>query len=113
MTDEEKKVEGCKKCECCRLIAKFFFLAGAVFLGTFLALVLAHALAKPKFPPCHKGMMRPHDPGIERQLPPKFQLEQGRLPNAEGRQLPSREEFRGHRGLGHAGAEAPQTPQVK
>ena len=68
MTDE-KRVEECKKCECCKLVGKFFFLSGAVFFGTLMALLLAHALTKPQFPPCHRFMMQPPI-GIERQLPP-------------------------------------------
>ena len=68
MTEEQKKVEECKKCECCKMVCKFFFLSGAVFLGTLMALLLAHSLLKPNFPPCAGKMMRPHL-GIERQMP--------------------------------------------
>ena len=71
MTEEQKKVEECKKCECCKLVCKFFFLSGAVFLGTLMALLLAHSLLKPSFPPCMGKMMRPHA-WIERQMPPRI-----------------------------------------
>ena len=119
MVDDEKRTEECKNCECCKLVGKFFFLSGAVFLGTLMALLLAHSLTKPEFPKCHKGMMRPHHPGIERQVPPVAEAEQGKLPmNIEGK-LPPKGEFRGHRGLDHEGAMRPnwpirhKAPQVK
>ena len=68
MTEEQKD---CKKCECCKLVCKFFFLSGAVFLGTLMALLFAHALLKPQCPPCMGKMMRPYL-GIERQMPPRM-----------------------------------------
>ena len=81
MTDEQKKVEECKNCECCKMVCKFFFLSGAVFLGTLMALLLAHALLKPSCPPCHGKMMRFHRPGIERQMPPRMFEHQGQRPD--------------------------------
>ena len=70
MSNEEEKVEKCNCTDCdnyeiCRRVGKFLFLAGAVFLGTFLALVLANALNKPKVP--NVNGMRGQRPGIERQ----------------------------------------------
>ena len=64
MTDEEKKCN----CRCKELALKFLFLTSAIFLGTFLAILLSQAINKPKFP-CHRGMMKYH-PTIERRLPP-------------------------------------------
>jgi len=81
MSDEQKKVEDCKKCECCKLVCKFFFLSGAVFFGTLMALLFAHALLKPNCPPCHSKMMGPHRPGIERQMPPQMIEHRGQMPN--------------------------------
>jgi len=72
MSDEQNKVEECKckNCEICKLVGKFFFLTGAIFLGTLFALLLAHALNKPQFPPFHRGMYGIR-PGIEKQIPCK------------------------------------------
>ena len=81
MAEEQKKVEECKNCECCKLVCKFFFLSGAVFLGTLMALLLAHALLKPSCPPCHGKMMRFHRPGIERQMPSRMLKHRGQRPD--------------------------------
>ena len=69
MSDDEKKVEKHCECECCKKIAKFFYLAGAVFLGTLLAILVSYALLAPKNPPCPCAM-RGHHAGIEHQMPP-------------------------------------------
>ncbi len=77
MPDEEKnvtvettEVKECKNCETCKLIKKFLFLSGAIFVGTTLAILLSAAILKPNCP-CHKGPMKGHGPipGIERQMP--------------------------------------------
>ncbi len=69
MVDEQNKKTECRHCEYCKLVGKFFFISGAVFLGTLMALLLAHALLKPNFKACPMGMFPPR-PGIERQMPP-------------------------------------------
>ena len=73
MTDEEKKSECCgNESKCCKMIAKFFFKVGAVFLGTLLAILVAAALLKPPVPPCPCGI-GPKGPcplqKMERQVP--------------------------------------------
>ena len=105
MADDEKRVEECKKCVCCKLVCKFFFLSGAVFLGTFLALLLAHALTKPQFPPSHRGMMEQYHPGLERQIPPVTRGHVGQKPQINRVML--------HNGYKNARPEAfdPQIPQ--
>ena len=86
MTDEQKE---CKKCECCKLVCKFFFLSGAVFLGALMAILFAHALLKPTCPPCRGNMMRMHRPGIERQMPPRMLEHRGQRPDFNNR-VPNR-----------------------
>ena len=76
MSDEQKKVEECKKCECCKLVCKFFFLSGAVFFGTLMAILLAHALLKPNFKACPM-MMFPPRPGIEGHMHHKMMMHPG------------------------------------
>lgn len=99
MTEEEKKVQETKQCDCCKKAQEFFFIAGAVFLGTLLALLLAHALNKPQFPPCHRGMMGPHHPRMERQLPQQAFSRHGQRPNFRGQIPQQRGDFRGPRGM--------------
>ena len=80
MTDEEKKVECCEKeCKCCKMIAKFFFKVGAVFLGTLLAILVAAALLRPGVPPCRCGI-GPQGPcplKMERHMPPMAKYHKG------------------------------------
>lgn len=65
---EELKTCNCKK-KCVKVLKKFIFLSGAVFVGSTLAILLSAAILRPKCPPCPRGMMGPH-PRMERQLPP-------------------------------------------
>lgn len=74
MTEERVYESDCKcepecKCKTCKYICKFLFLTGAIFLGTFLALSLANALQRPKFPPFPCNCMRHRMGGFERQVP--------------------------------------------
>ena len=68
MTEEHVCETECK-CKACKYICKFLFLTGAIFLGTLLALLLANALQRPKFPPCPCNCMKNKMHGIEKQLP--------------------------------------------
>lgn len=73
MTDELKPTEEIK-CNCKeKAIAKlkeFLFIAGAVFVGGTLSILVAANLLKPK---CPMGPMGPR-PGIHRQLPPPMMM---------------------------------------
>lgn len=71
MTDEIKNEV---KCDCKeKAIAKikeFLFIAGAVFVGCTLSIVVSANILKPK---CPMGLMGPR-PGIHRQLPPPMMM---------------------------------------
>lgn len=66
MTDEIKTCD-CKE-KAINKLKEFSFIAGAVFVGTTLAILLSANILKPKCP-CPKGMMGPY-PRMERPLPP-------------------------------------------
>lgn len=66
MTDEIKTCD-CKE-RALKKLGEFCFIAGAVFIGVLLAILLSASILKPKCPP--PGMMGPYYPRIERQLPP-------------------------------------------
>ncbi len=111
MTEEKKEC----KCKTCELLGKFLFLTGAVFLGTLLALLLAHAINKPKFPPCHRGMFMGPRAGIERRLPPPI-AQQGRMRPEIQYFYGQRHEFnrginRHHKRFKKMNAPIPQMPQ--
>lgn len=65
MTEEVKTCD-CKE-KCIEKLKEFAFIAGAVFVGATLAILLSANLLRPKCP-C-PGAMGPY-PGIERQMPP-------------------------------------------
>ncbi|MBP3820456.1 hypothetical protein J6G99_02295 [bacterium] len=72
MTEEIKEEQKCScGCECAKTLKEFFLRAGAVFVGTLFAILVASALLRPSAPPCkcHKGMHGMH-PGIEKRIPP-------------------------------------------
>ncbi len=66
MTEETKTCD-CKEKAIAKL-KEFGFIAGAVFVGATLAILLSAQILKPKCP-CPRGMMMP-PPRMERQLPP-------------------------------------------
>ena len=82
---EENKCE-CKTCKCKEYAKKFLFIAGAVFVGATLAILVSANILKPKCPPPPMGMMCPR-PGIERQLPPPVYYGQ-RPPQFQGGKCP-------------------------
>lgn len=65
---EEIKTCDCKR-KCIEKLKEFTFIAGAVFVGGTLAILLSANLLKPKCPCPPGGMMRPY-PAMERPLPP-------------------------------------------
>lgn len=74
MTDEIKTCD-CKE----KVIAKlkeFAFITAAVFLGALLAILLSASILRPKYSPCHRGMMGPY-PRMERHLPPPPMMDRG------------------------------------
>ncbi len=66
MTEEVKTCD-CKE-KCIKKLQEFAFIAGAVFVGVTLAILLSASLLRPKCP-CPRGLMGPH-PRMERPLPP-------------------------------------------
>lgn len=66
MSDEFKTCD-CKE-KCIEKIKEFTFIAGAVFVGATLAILLSASILRPKCP-CPRMMMGPH-PRMERPLPP-------------------------------------------
>lgn len=67
MTDEVKTCD-CKE-KALKKLADFCFIAGAVFIGVLLAILLSVNILKPKCPPCPGGMYSVY-PRMERPLPP-------------------------------------------
>ena len=64
---EEVKTCDCKE-KCIKKLQEFVFIAGAVFVGTTLAILLSASLLRPKCP-CPRAFMGPY-PRMERPLPP-------------------------------------------
>ncbi len=65
--------EEIKTCDCkekfLKKLSEFCFIAGAVFVGALLAILLSASILKPKCPPYPGGMFGPQ-PRMERPLPP-------------------------------------------
>jgi hypothetical protein len=92
MTDEIKTCD-CKE-KCVKKVKEFSFIAGAVFVGATLAILLSASILRPKQPPMPPQMMQPPI-RMERTAP---QFHHGR-PEARG-------EFRGPEANGQRGIEA-------
>ena len=73
MTEELKATTEIKTCDCkekaIKKLQEFAFIAGAVFVGTTLSILLCANVLKPKCPMAPFGPMGPR-PAIHRQLPP-------------------------------------------
>jgi len=111
MTEEIKTCD-CKE-KALKVVKEVSIIAGGVFVGATLAILLSAQILKPKCP-CPRGMMMPPPPAMERQLPPPPMMDnhfqgapdfQGPRPDFRGPQRPG--EFQGPR----PDFRGPQPPQ--
>lgn len=99
MTEEVKKCD-CKE-KAIKKLKEFSFIAGAVFLGALLAILLAANILKPKCPPPGPNDMMGPRPRFERQLPPPPAMEGRMGPGqefGEPENMPPRFEHHRHQG---------------
>lgn len=87
MTDEVKTCD-CKE-KCCKKVKEFLFIAGAVFVGATLAILLCNAITRPKMPPMPNQMPPAFGQNMQGQ-PPMMMPPQGNWGKMDSQPTPRR-----------------------